>query len=228
MIRKYPGQNEPPDPPAASSVPRLQSIQVNATTLSVQTSPAGTNSPVSSDTYYHVKYIDDQLNAIKARLTALETRATNLEGRATSLEGRATVVEGRATAVEGRATVVEGRATAVEGRASTLETGLTTTNANLTTTSTKVGVIEGIVNPPVITSSGSDYNKTTGSNFTYQIAASNTPTSYGASGLPSGLSVNSAGYISGTITAGPGPYPVTVSATNIGGTGTRSFTITVT
>ena len=193
MIRKYPGQNEPSDPPAASSVPRLQSIQVNATTLSVETSPAGTNSPVSSDTYYHVKYIDDQLNAIKARLTALETRAT-------SLEGRATVVERRAT---------------------TLETGLATTN-------TKVGVIEGIVNPPVITSSGSNYKKTTGSNFTYQIAASNTPTSYGASGLPSGLSVNSAGYISGTITAGPGPYPVTVSATNIGGTGTRSFTITVT
>ena len=207
MIRKYPGQNEPPDPPAASSVPRLQSIQVNATTLSVQTSPAGTNSPVSSDTYYHVKYIDDQLNAIKDRLTALETRATSLEGRATTLE--------------------TGLATTNTDLATT-NTNLATTNTDLATTNTKVGVIEGIVNPPVITSSGSNYNKTTGSNFTYQIAASNTPTSYGASGLPSGLTVNSTGYISGTITAGSGSFTVTVSATNIGGTGTRSFTITVT
>ena len=231
MITKYPGQNIPPDPPdgAAASpptievpqIPKLHWIQVLTDTLLVKTSPPRKDSPVSQDSYYHVKYIDDQLNAIKDRLTALETRATNLEGRVTSLEGRATVVEGRATVVEGRATVVE-------GRASTLESGLTTTKADLTTATDKVKAIEGMVNPPEITSSGSNYNKTIGSNFAYQITATNTPASYGASGLPSGLSVNSTGYISGTINDGPNIYNVTVSATNIGGTGTKSFTITVT
>ena len=222
MIRKFPGQNEPPDPPAASNVPRLQHIKVNANTLSVQTSPAGTDSPVSSDTYYHVKYIDDQLNAIKARLTALETRATNLEGRATALE------TGLATTNTNLATTNTNLATTNTTLATT-NTALATTNTNLATTNTKVGVIEGIVNPPFITSSGSNSTKPTGSNFTYQIVATNNPTSYGASGLPSGLSVNTSnGYISGTITAGSGSFPVTVSATNLGGTGTKSFTITVT
>ena len=225
MIRKYPGQNIPPDPPdgAAASpptievpqIPKLHWIQVEPNTLLVKTSPPRKDSPVSADSYYHVKYIDDQLNAIKDRLTALETRAT-------SLEGRATVVEGRATTLE------TGLATTNTNLATT-NTDLTTTKDDLTTTKTKVGVIEGIVNPPDITSSGVPHNRTTGSNFAYQITATNTPTSYGASGLPPGLSVNnSTGYISGTITAGSGSFTVTVSAANIGGTGTKSFTITVT
>jgi hyaluronate lyase len=176
------------------------------------------------------------LNAIKARLTALETRATNLEGRATSLEGRATALEtGLATTNTNLATTNTNLATTNTNLATTntnlttTNTNLATTNTNLTTTNTKVGVIEGIVNPPFITSSGSNSTKPTGSNFTYQIVATNNPASYGASGLPSGLSVNTSnGSISGTITAGPGSFPVTVSATNLGGTGTKSFTITVT
>ena len=221
MIRKYPGQNIPPDPPLASNIPKLHWIQIISDTLKVITSPPRQDTPETTDYYYNTTYINTELNAIKARLTALETRATSLEGRATVVEGRATTLE------TGLATTNTNLATTNTNLATT-NTNLTTTNTNLTTTNTKVGVIEGIVNPPVITSYGSNYNKTTGSNFTYQITASNTPTSYGASGLPSGLSVNSAGYISGTITAGSGSFTVTVSATNIGGTGTRSFTITVT
>jgi hypothetical protein len=54
---------------------------------------------------------------------------------------------------------------------------------------------------PVITSTLTA-TATNGAAFSYQITATNSPTSYGASGLPSGLSVNtSSGLISGTTTA---------------------------
>ena len=72
--------------------------------------------------------------------------------------------------------------------------------------------------PPVITSA-TTASGTVGSAFSYQITATNTPTSYGATGLPAGLSVNTGtGLISGTPTAAA-TSTVTLSATNSGGTG---------
>src|SRR5207248_11718439 len=57
----------------------------------------------------------------------------------------------------------------------------------------------------------------------YQITATNSPTSFNATGLPAGLTVNtSTGLISGTPAWGTdasSPYSVTVSATNGSGTG---------
>jgi hypothetical protein len=62
---------------------------------------------------------------------------------------------------------------------------------------------------------------------TYLITATNSPTSYSASGLPAGLSVNtSTGVISGTPT-GSGTTNVTISATNAYGTGSATLQITV-
>jgi len=79
---------------------------------------------------------------------------------------------------------------------------------------------------PVITSA-TTASGTVGSAFSYQITASNTPTSYGATGLPAGLSVNStSGLISGT-PATVGTSTVTLSATNSGGTGSASLTLTI-
>src|SRR5580704_8588958 len=43
--------------------------------------------------------------------------------------------------------------------------------------------------PPVITSGGTA-SATKGAAFSYQITATNSPTSFGASGLPAGLTVN--------------------------------------
>jgi Putative Ig domain len=84
--------------------------------------------------------------------------------------------------------------------------------------------------PPVITSSLTATG-TVGVAFSYQITASNSPTSFNATGLPSGLTVNtSTGLISGTPAAGTdagSPYSVTISATNSGGTGTATLTITI-
>src|SRR5439155_21188355 len=63
--------------------------------------------------------------------------------------------------------------------------------------------------------------------FSYQITATNNPTSYNATGLPPGLSVNtSTGLISGTPTTA-GTYSVTISATNAGGTGSATLTLTI-
>ena len=60
---------------------------------------------------------------------------------------------------------------------------------------------------------------TVGSAFSYQITATNAPTSYGATGLPAGLSVNSgSGLISGTPTTAA-TSTVTLSATQQWGDG---------
>ena len=83
------------------------------------------------------------------------------------------------------------------------------------------------VAPPVISSSGTA-SGTTGTAFSYQITATNSPTSFGASGLPAGLTANTtSGLISGTPTSG-GTSNVMLSATNSGGTGNAPLTLTVT
>ena len=85
------------------------------------------------------------------------------------------------------------------------------------------------INPPspVITSPATASAQTIAA-FNYAITASNTPTSYNATGLPPGLNVDTTlGIISGTPTA-DGVYPVTLSATNAGGTGTSTLTLTIT
>lgn len=64
---------------------------------------------------------------------------------------------------------------------------------------------------------------------TYTITASNSPTSYAATGLPPGLSINtSTGQITGTPTSAAGsPYNVSISATNANGTGSTTLVYTI-
>ncbi len=67
-----------------------------------------------------------------------------------------------------------------------------------------------------------------GSAFSYQISATNSPTGYAATGLPSGLSVNtSTGAISGTLPGTLGTAVIGLSATNLGGTGTGTLTLNI-
>ncbi|MCX6975658.1 MAG: putative Ig domain-containing protein, partial [Verrucomicrobia bacterium] len=81
--------------------------------------------------------------------------------------------------------------------------------------------------PPVISSAASASAKV-GVSFTYQIAASSSPTAYSATGLPGGLTVNATkGLIAGTPTAIDGTYNVTLGATNAGGTGNKVLALTI-
>jgi hypothetical protein len=68
---------------------------------------------------------------------------------------------------------------------------------------------------------------TAGTPFSYTITATNNPTSFSATGLPAGLSVNTTtGVISGTPTAA-GTSNVTLSATNATGNGTATLALSV-
>ena len=80
--------------------------------------------------------------------------------------------------------------------------------------------------PPTITS-GLSATGSIGSAFTYQITASNSPTSYTASGLPTGLSVSAtSGVISGNLVS-TGTSSITINAINISGTGSATLILTV-
>jgi hypothetical protein len=84
----------------------------------------------------------------------------------------------------------------------------------------------GSVVAPVITSP-TTANGTVGQSFNYQITANNSPTTFNATGLPAGLTVNtSTGLISGTPSSA-GTSTVTISATNSAGTGTGTVTVTI-
>jgi hypothetical protein len=95
----------------------------------------------------------------------------------------------------------------------------TNVTANVTVTANFYSLVPSVTSPSTA-SSRPDLP------FHYKIVASNSPTSYNASGLPSGLSVNTiTGVISGSPTAA-GVTNSTIYATNIDGTGNSALQIT--
>ena len=90
-----------------------------------------------------------------------------------------------------------------------------------------IGTVSGASGAPAITSATSASGIVDTAGFKYLITATNSPTSYGASILPSGLSVDtSTGLISGTPTKA-GIYSVVISASNSAGTGRAILTLTI-
>jgi Lamin Tail Domain/Putative Ig domain len=94
------------------------------------------------------------------------------------------------------------------------------------TTSTGLYGTPGAGPPPTVTSA-SIATGVLNDPFSYQITATQVPTSYGATGLPAGVTVNTtSGLVSGTPTVN-GTFDVIVSATNAGGTGMKSVTFSI-
>ncbi len=84
-----------------------------------------------------------------------------------------------------------------------------------------------VVSPPVIAVANSATGQV-GQAFTYQIVATGSPASYGATNLPTGLAVDAtAGLITGTLTT-VGVSGINLTATGPGGTGTGTLILTVT
>ncbi|MGB9067210.1 MAG: putative Ig domain-containing protein, partial [Candidatus Acidiferrales bacterium] len=109
--------------------------------------------------------------------------------------------------------------------AGTSTISLSATNAGGTGPATLTLTVNAAL-APVITSATTT-SGTVGITFSYQITATNSPTSYGATGLPAGLSVNTGtGLVSGTPTAA-GTSTISLSATNAGGTGPATLILTV-
>ena len=120
---------------------------------------------------------------------------------------------------------------ATSGLISGTPTSAGTFNATMTATNgsgsdTDPLVITITLGPPTITSA-STAGGAQGFPFSYQITATNSPTSFGSTALPAGLTLNTtSGLISGTPT-GTGTFNVTISATNATGTATQPLTITI-
>jgi len=92
---------------------------------------------------------------------------------------------------------------------------------------TGTGATVTLLNAAPAITSATIASGTVGTAFSYQITATNSPTVYGATGLPAGLSVNTtSGLIFGTPTAA-GIFTVSLSAINAVGTGTATLTLTV-
>ena len=120
----------------------------------------------------------------------------------------------------------------VPTQSGTFSVALTATNSTgggQATLTLMVAPANVTISQPVITSA-TNVTVPSGDVFRYQITATNSPTLFSATGLPDGLSVNTAtGLISGTApaTSVPATYIVMLGATNAGGTGNARLTLNV-
>ncbi len=92
---------------------------------------------------------------------------------------------------------------------------------------TDIRTVTITVNPAAPGLVNASTSGTFGTSFGYPINATNTPTSYAATGLPMGLSINPANGLIGGTPNEVGTFMVAMSATNAGGTAMATLTLTI-
>ncbi len=104
--------------------------------------------------------------------------------------------------------------------------GLTYLIATDTVTGSITSTLSNItVNPPKPTVTPATLQSTAASNFNYAIVANESPTSYSATNLPSGVTITG-NVISGSVNIA-GVYSITMTAVNPGGSGSAILTLTI-
>jgi hypothetical protein len=120
-----------------------------------------------------------------------------------------------------------GAITGIPTQAGVTVVQISATNSSGTQTAALTVTIGNAAVVPIITNIALTPAGTVGVPFSFSIVASGTPTSYGASGLPAGLTINPAtGVITGVPTAA-GTSVVTLTAANSAGTATTTIVIKV-
>jgi hypothetical protein len=113
-------------------------------------------------------------------------------------------------------------------QAGTFNVTLTASNPFFTdvTEGVTLTVTAAVGPPPEVTPPGPQTLVRTAS-FSLDISATESPTSYSLQGAPAGLTINAQGEIRGSTVAAAGSYNVTVTASNAGGSGQATFTLTL-
>jgi hypothetical protein len=88
------------------------------------------------------------------------------------------------------------------------------------------GMLPGSIQPVIVSSLAA--SAAAGQKFSYQIQATNGPTTYGSAVLPSGLSFDSSTGLIAGVPESAGTSAILISATNSGGTGAATLTLAVT
>ena len=152
-----------------------------------------------------------QIDDLKAQIVLMQTNVSNL---AADCQQAFSDLQAEVNAVGGTSPALAQAISDI----SAVNAALQTIDASAKTSDPK--------NAPVI-SSALTLAAPLSASVSYQIAASNKPTSFNAVGLPAGLTVDTvAGLISGTPTVA-GVSSVTLSAINASGTGVATLVITV-
>jgi hypothetical protein len=111
--------------------------------------------------------------------------------------------------------------------AGTYESSVSVAAANAAALAAAQAAAVCTIDIPVVTSPTTATVAVNGA-FSYQITATNSPTSYSATGLPGWASLNaSTGLITGTAPSSPETDTITLHATNAGGTGNGTLTLKV-
>jgi hypothetical protein len=193
--------------------------------VSAQTTDAGNYSVVVSNAAGSVTSASASLtvNKITPVIAILPTASPITSGQSLT----ASVLSGGSASVAGIFAFTSPSTVPSVGTTSQSVTFTPTDSSRYTPVSTALSVtVNAAVGLPVITSA-TTATGTVGSAFNYQIAGTNTPSSYTATGLPAGLTVNSfTGVISGMPSIA-GQSLVTLGALNSGGTGSATLSVSI-